>query len=192
MKHLLNNISEEEKNSILEQHGGGMKIFNENFHKMVNKKLGHVDLYEQTEKTPSTSTENTRKLSDINPNIFVNSNDVEREARTIVDGDKYKIKYGIAALKLFQMVSNKIYELNIIKDKENSTTQVLYMGDKNNPSGERFKTLVGGDNYTIDPGRAAKEQLGAAKYTYRDLKEFWGKDDQEMARLYNTWLDTKI
>lgn len=47
MKHLLNNISEEEKQSILEQHKGGMKIFNENFNKMVNKKLGHVDLYEQ-------------------------------------------------------------------------------------------------------------------------------------------------
>lgn len=50
MKHLLNNISEEEKNSILEQHKGGMKIFNENFNKMVNKKLGHVDLFEQGER----------------------------------------------------------------------------------------------------------------------------------------------
>lgn len=47
MKHLLNNISEEEKQSILEQHKGGMKIFNENFNKMVNKKLGQVNLYEQ-------------------------------------------------------------------------------------------------------------------------------------------------
>lgn len=47
MKHLLNNLTEEEKNSIREQHEGGMKVMNENFHKMVNKKLGHVDLYEQ-------------------------------------------------------------------------------------------------------------------------------------------------
>lgn len=47
MKHLLNDISKEEKKSILEQHKGGMKIFNENFHKMVNKKLGHVELFEQ-------------------------------------------------------------------------------------------------------------------------------------------------
>jgi len=47
MKHLLNNLSEEEKNSIREQHEGRMKmkVTNENFHKMVNKKLGHVDLY---------------------------------------------------------------------------------------------------------------------------------------------------
>jgi hypothetical protein len=47
MKHLLNNISEEEKNSILEQHKGGMEVLNENFNKMVNKKLGHVELFEQ-------------------------------------------------------------------------------------------------------------------------------------------------
>lgn len=49
MKHLLNNLTEEEKNSIREQHVGGMKVMNENFHKMVNKKLGHVELIsEQT------------------------------------------------------------------------------------------------------------------------------------------------
>lgn len=47
MKHLLNNISEEEKNNIREQHKGGMKVINEKFHKMVNKKLGHVELFEQ-------------------------------------------------------------------------------------------------------------------------------------------------
>ncbi len=47
MKHLLNNLTEEEKNTIREQHEGGMEVMNENFHKMVNKELGHVNLYEQ-------------------------------------------------------------------------------------------------------------------------------------------------
>ena len=65
MKHLLNNISEEEKNSILEQHTGGMKIFNENFNKMVNKKLGHVSLYEQAETTDDSSTFSTKKISEL-------------------------------------------------------------------------------------------------------------------------------
>ena len=67
MKHLLNNISEEEKNSILEQHKGGMRIFNENFNKMINKKLGHVELYEQqTQATPSDKTDmTTQKLSEL-------------------------------------------------------------------------------------------------------------------------------
>ena len=40
MKHLLNNLSEEEKNSIREQHTGGMKVVNENFNKLLNSKLG--------------------------------------------------------------------------------------------------------------------------------------------------------
>lgn len=40
MKHILNNLSEQEKNSIREQHTGGIKIINENFSKLLNSKLG--------------------------------------------------------------------------------------------------------------------------------------------------------
>jgi hypothetical protein len=42
MKHLLNDMSQEEMNSIREQHVGGKKITVENFSDMVNKKLGEV------------------------------------------------------------------------------------------------------------------------------------------------------
>ena len=42
MKHLLNNLTEEEKNAIREQHTGGMKVMNQNFSKLVNSKLGDV------------------------------------------------------------------------------------------------------------------------------------------------------
>jgi hypothetical protein len=42
MKHLLNNLSEEEKTAIREQHSGGMKIMTENFRKLANSKLGDV------------------------------------------------------------------------------------------------------------------------------------------------------
>jgi hypothetical protein len=40
MKHLLNNMSEEEKNAIREQHAGGMKVMTENFNKLLKSKLG--------------------------------------------------------------------------------------------------------------------------------------------------------
>ena len=57
MKHLLNNMSEEEKNSIREQHSGGMKVMTENFSKLLNSKLGDVKpLNEQTNTTPTTNT----------------------------------------------------------------------------------------------------------------------------------------
>ena len=40
MKHKLNNLSEEEKNAIREQHSGGMKVMTENFSNLINSKLG--------------------------------------------------------------------------------------------------------------------------------------------------------
>ena len=40
MKHLLNNMSEEEKNSIREQHRDKFKVVTENFSKLMNSKLG--------------------------------------------------------------------------------------------------------------------------------------------------------
>ena len=42
MKHLLNNMSEEEKNSIREQHEGGKKIDTSRFKSLLESKLGNV------------------------------------------------------------------------------------------------------------------------------------------------------
>jgi hypothetical protein len=55
MKHILNNMSEQEKNSIREQHTGGMKVMTENFSKLINSKLGDSKpLVEQKEDTLET------------------------------------------------------------------------------------------------------------------------------------------
>lgn len=40
MKHLLNNLSEQEKSGILEQHKGGIEIETKNFKKLTKSKLG--------------------------------------------------------------------------------------------------------------------------------------------------------
>jgi hypothetical protein len=40
MKHILNNLSEQEKNAIREQHTGGMNVVTENFNKLLSSKLG--------------------------------------------------------------------------------------------------------------------------------------------------------
>ena len=40
MKHILNDLTEQEKNAIREQHTGGMKVMTENFSKLVSSKLG--------------------------------------------------------------------------------------------------------------------------------------------------------
>ena len=61
MKHILNNLSEEEKNAIREQHAGGMKVITENFSKLVNTKLGDSKplVSEKTDKTKNSVTEET-------------------------------------------------------------------------------------------------------------------------------------
>jgi len=42
MKHLLNNLSEQEKNSIREQHTGGMTVMTKNFSRLLKSKSGDV------------------------------------------------------------------------------------------------------------------------------------------------------
>jgi len=42
MKHLLNNLSEEEKNSIREQHEGGMRLETSRFKTLLENKSGNV------------------------------------------------------------------------------------------------------------------------------------------------------
>jgi hypothetical protein len=42
MKHILNNLTEQEKRAILEQHSGGMKVMTEKFSQLIESKLGNV------------------------------------------------------------------------------------------------------------------------------------------------------
>ena len=44
MKHILNDLTDQEKNAIREQHTGGMKVMTEKFSKLTNSKLGDVKL----------------------------------------------------------------------------------------------------------------------------------------------------
>ena len=56
MKHLLNSLTENEKNSIREQHTGGMKVMTENFSKLVNTKSGDVKTLVEQQVTTQTTT----------------------------------------------------------------------------------------------------------------------------------------
>jgi hypothetical protein len=52
MKHLLNDLSEEEKNRIREQHTGGKKLVIENFKKLVDTRLGDAKPYLNEQQEP--------------------------------------------------------------------------------------------------------------------------------------------
>jgi len=68
MKHILNNLSAEEKNSILEQHTGGMKVMTENFSKLINSKLGDSKpLVNEQAQAPEAGTTTGTTTSQNNP-----------------------------------------------------------------------------------------------------------------------------
>lgn len=57
MKHILNNLSEQEKNAIREQHTGGIKVVNENFSKLLNSKLGDSKPFLSEQQRPADAIE---------------------------------------------------------------------------------------------------------------------------------------
>ena len=73
MKHLLNSLTENEKNSIREQHTGGMKVMTENFSKLVNTKSGDVrTLVEQPVEEPPMQPQPTPTPTPPTPNSTTN------------------------------------------------------------------------------------------------------------------------
>ena len=63
MKHLLNNISEEEKNRIREQHEGGMNLAIDNFNKLVETKSGDAKPYLNEQNAQTSPRRTTRNLN---------------------------------------------------------------------------------------------------------------------------------
>ena len=82
MKHLLNDLSEEEKNRIREQHTGGKKLVIENFKKLVDTKLG-----------------------DAKP--FLNEEEMTGAPEIIQDENGKKYTYDIAKISLVNQKLNK-------------------------------------------------------------------------------------
>ena len=86
MKHLLNNLSEEEKNNIREQHEGGMNISIDNFKKLVETKSGDAKPYLNEQDTDAEEKQ-TRPFSDKKgmPIGRLKDSDIEDLAEKIVD-----------------------------------------------------------------------------------------------------------
>lgn len=86
MKHILNNMSEQEKNSIREQHSGGMKVMTENFNKLINSKLGNVKPLLEEKYIDYLFDNVDELLKDYTNLMIVDDNE---------DGDRYKsVAYG--------------------------------------------------------------------------------------------------
>ncbi len=80
MKHILNDLSEQEKNSIREQHTGGMKVMTEGFSKLINSKLGNSKplVFEQVE-------EMDEQAAALTPNVKRLVDDIKNNRLTVSD-----------------------------------------------------------------------------------------------------------
>ena len=87
MKHILNNISQEEKNRILEQHSGGKTIDTTKFKNLLESTLGNVkQLVEEEETVPVTS---SNKITPIQPKNYESVK--QMVARTLKNGETVNI-----------------------------------------------------------------------------------------------------
>lgn len=108
MKHLLNDLSEEEKNSILEQHQeGGKKIVIENFNKLVNTKSGEIkpfvrNINEQTKY-------NTAPTGWDNMKDFLDNQNVQCGKPIVIEGGREGSAY-----RFYE--NDKNYFINAVKD----------------------------------------------------------------------------
>ena len=173
MKHLLNNLSEEEKNSIREQHTGGMKVMTENFSKLLNSKLGDSKplVNEQQSQTPTVSGAEMQKS--INSNGFKGIQNAVKYCKSRRIDDKHDNRR-IEEL-IYQSVSGVENPLNItggspglekvgqILTKNISNTNDLCSLIANfDINGEDFETLMKGEiNTKMDSVGAADHILTA-------------------------------
>ena len=129
MKHLLNDLSEEEKNRIREQHTGGKKIMIENFNKLVNTKLGDARPLTEQEVAPQTDDKKTlemdienlkKEIKVIRKENFQNKKE-ELKNRLIAMFNKF-----IAFMeRIIKTVGNKIDQAKLekLKDKKQELTR---------------------------------------------------------------------
>jgi hypothetical protein len=166
MKHLLNDLTEKEKNSIREQHTGGIKVVTENFSKLLNTKSGDVkplvtknpdrtikendeDSYSEESDAANEYASNlfhkmdneiTELMSYALSNVFEEINNIVQEYQ-----NDFKEKYGQFATDYDELYDEEIYslmEMNVDK----LDIEILSSG----VSGLILDTLMGPKNTDID------------------------------------------
>jgi|LakMenE01Jun11ns_1017448.scaffolds.fasta_scaffold9721431_2 hypothetical protein len=116
MKHILNNLSNEEKNSIREQHTGGMNVMTESFSRLLNAKLGDSKplVNEAEEDDDSGVVVDTKKIESEDMKCFTDISAEEAKKVGLNHGGKYKVK------------------------KKGCSTKTRYKGPKQKYSGRSF------------------------------------------------------
>ena len=176
MKHLLNNLSEEEKNSIREQHEGGMKLDTSRFRTLLEGKSGNVKpLVEQEDDYPKI---NLRKHFD-----------KERELNPDLMGDDEWDEFN----NDFEDEDIEIYDRKHFEDDLDEMVGVDYMSDELGESSslssnrglekliekhslDQILALFDNDEDSIDELMSTFEPLGITSYD--ELVDYKGEDSE--------------
>jgi hypothetical protein len=92
MKHLLNDMSSEEKNSIREQHTGGMEINISKFKTLLETKLGDAKPFINEEEDDAGTVVDETKIDDEDMKCFESISAEEAKKVGLNHGGKYKVK----------------------------------------------------------------------------------------------------
>jgi hypothetical protein len=90
MKHLLNDLSSEEKNSILEQHNGGMKIDTSKFRTLLESKLGNSKPLVNEEEEEELVVVDASEIKPEEMECFRDSTEEELKVAGLTDGKRPK------------------------------------------------------------------------------------------------------
>jgi hypothetical protein len=162
MKHILNNLSQEEKNSILEQHKGGMKVMTENFNKLLSSKLGDSKpLAEQTsmisnamtgqgKPAPQNQTGNDRiaNLANMLRNLQVKQ--VPQKV-IVAPGSKVNGMIWNDYLKQFKITKEELAQANALLSKLGANPQSGGAGTTQKPMGGAQPTTGGAQRTGVKP-----------------------------------------
>ena len=144
MKHILNDLTEQEKNSIREQHTGGMKVMTESFSKLINSKLGDVKplVNEQLSILPAAN-----KLAPQMQGPDLSCIDASLFTQTTGDGKKYYV------IDKPSSVSGGVRERIVLYN--NGTGYITQTGDAG-----KWKCGTSGVEFRIDDDPSTVKYLG--------------------------------
>jgi len=138
MKHILNDLTEQEKNAIREQHTGGMKVMTEKFSKLINSKLGDVKLINEAESQSQMIGMVNNELASVgeepvsSEDIEFAINDCPLEAPPNVDEKQKTIlqqaKQEIDKMTSIGQVKDTIKKLKSMSKSQNEQAEALVIG----------------------------------------------------------------
>lgn len=180
MKHVLNNMSESEKNAIREQHQGGMRIDTSRFRTLLESTVGNVKPLIMEEDPPQVALPSNPKK----PTVSTNQNDpwikviaysdpeatqpmtnIEIDPHMIgLEGNDVKFTYKVAGRTGNGMGIFNCNSKNEMHFNGKPLTGTMYISDKRV---DTLKSMCGANQGYASTGSGANQNMAESRRTYK-------------------------